>query len=75
MLQPFIGGNKRWAHIVLNALLTDLDFAPGTLIFGYDGKRYLDAIEKAAADQPDQLATMILRGYIDLRGVYESGRY
>jgi fido (protein-threonine AMPylation protein) len=75
MLQPFIDGNKRWARIILNALLNDVDFHPGTQIHSRDRASYLDAIDKAVADEPDQLATLILRGYIALKRVYRSGEY
>ena len=73
LVQPFIDGNKRWALHVLNAMLIDCGFWPGTLIdlFGVEARaRYLSAIDRAVAGDPDPLAELILKGWLSSRDVY-----
>ena len=70
-VQPFVDGNKRWARVVLSALLVDCGFAPGTEIAGADQDRYMEGIRKTTnEDHPEQLAELILAGWIALRQAY-----
>lgn len=73
VVQPFLDGNKRWALHVLNALLIDIGYWPGTSLdlFGVRSReRYLSAIDRAVANDPDPLAELILRGWLASRERY-----
>lgn len=75
VLQPFIDGNKRWARAVLNALLVGCGFWPGTRIKASEKERYMDGIDKAVAGEPEQLAELIIEGWLDLEEDFASGTY
>jgi fido (protein-threonine AMPylation protein) len=75
IVQPFIDGNKRWARQVLNAIMNDTGFDPGTLITELDREQYLDGIDKAIGGYPEQLGNLILLGWIALEDQYRSGLY
>jgi fido (protein-threonine AMPylation protein) len=73
-VQPFIDGNKRWARLILSALLTDCGYYPGTEIAAADHDRYMDGISKCVLDShPEQLGNLILAGYLSLRQAYRAG--
>jgi fido (protein-threonine AMPylation protein) len=72
-IQPFIDGNKRWAREVLSAVLVDCGFFPGTDISLADQSRYLEGISKAIAGHPEQLANLILSGWLSQRQLYKQG--
>ena len=73
-VQPFVDGNKRWARLILSALLTDCGFYPGTEIGQVDHDRYMEGISKAMIDaHPEQLADLILAGWVALRQAYREG--
>jgi len=73
--QPFIDGNKRWARLLLNALLIDCGFKPGTIVYEEQRAEYMRGIEKAIAGDADQLATILLRGWLEEDERYRSGAY
>ena len=75
LTQPFIDGNKRWARQVLNAILTDCGFYPGTEITGDQRAAYLEAIDKAAEGDIDQLENLIYSGWLALRQQFRAGTY
>ena len=75
VVQPFIDGNKRWARLVLSALLVDCRFWPGTRIEASEQVRYMEAIDKAVAGDPEQLADLILEGWLCLEQDFSSGSY
>jgi fido (protein-threonine AMPylation protein) len=68
--QPFIDGNKRWARLILNALLADCGFELGTRIDDGRHAAYMRAIDHTIAGNPDILAEMILLGWIEQRDLY-----
>ena len=75
VVQPFIDGNKRWARQVLSALLVDCGFWPGARIDADERERYLDGIDKSIAGDHDQLAELILEGWLRLEQDFSSGAY
>jgi fido (protein-threonine AMPylation protein) len=75
VIQPFIDGNKRWARQVLFALLVDCGFWPGSRIDVNDRERYMDGIDKSVAGNHDQLATLVLEGWVRLEEDFSSGSY
>jgi fido (protein-threonine AMPylation protein) len=75
VIQPFIDGNKRWARQVLNAIMTDSGFYPGTEFVEDQHVEYLDGIDKTIAEHPEQLTHLIANGWITLREKYQAGKY
>jgi len=75
LVQPFIDGNKRWARQVLSALLVDCGFWPGARICADERERYMDGIDKSIAGDHDQLAELILEGWLRLEQDFSSGNY
>jgi len=73
MIQPFIDGNKRRARQVLSALMVDCDFPPGVRIGVDERLRYLESIDKSAVGNHDQLAEIILEGWMQLERDFSSG--
>lgn len=71
--QPFLDGNKRWARLLLNALLVDCGFSPGTIVHDEQRSEYMCGIGKALAGDTDQLATLFLRGNVEQASSYRSG--
>lgn len=75
IIQPFIDGNKRWARQVLNAVLTDSGFYPGSEITDEQRTDYLDGIDKAADGHVDQLENIIYKGWLILNKRLRAGKY
>lgn len=72
-VQPFVDGNKRWARAMLVALLVDCGYFPGAVISDTDRDHYLKAVEKSVKlGNHEQLTSLILRGYIKLREMYDA---
>jgi fido (protein-threonine AMPylation protein) len=72
--QPFADGNKRWARLLLNALLTDCGFAPGTRFDPERKAAYLGAVDAAVAGRPEPLAELIVSGWLAQRNIYRGAR-
>jgi fido (protein-threonine AMPylation protein) len=68
--QPFGDGNKRWARLLLNALLVDCGFAPGTRFDPLQKAAYHEAVDQAIAGHADALAELILIGWLGQRRIY-----
>ena|SRR5665213_1568469 len=75
VVQPFIDGNKRWARFILSALLVDCGFWPGTRIDASERERYMDGVDKSVAGDHDQLAELILEGWLRLEQDFSNGTY
>jgi fido (protein-threonine AMPylation protein) len=75
IVQPFIDGNKRWARLVLSALVVDCGFPPGVIISSEDKRYYLEAIDKAVSGDETQLAHLIAMGWRAFDDIFRSGRY
>jgi Fic family protein len=74
IVQPFIDGNKRWARLVLSALIVDCGFPPGVIISSEDKRYYLEAIDKAASGDAAQLAHLIAMGWRAFDDIFRSGQ-